>query len=57
MIVSLSIDSAKMKRMITSLTPFLAKKICQGKAIYVYECMPSHGNTVLMALTSTMKIL
>ena len=32
----LSVDSAKMKRMQTSLTTFLAKNICQGKANYVY---------------------
>ena len=35
MIVFLSIDSVKMERKQTSLTPFLAKKVCQGKAIYV----------------------
>ena len=34
--VILSIDSAKMKRKQTSLTPFLDKKVCQSKAIYVY---------------------
>ena len=37
-IVFLSIDSAKMKRKQTSLITFLAEKVCQGKAIYVYEC-------------------
>ena len=30
------VDSAKMKRKQASLTPFLAKKVYQGKAIYVY---------------------
>ena len=57
MIVFLSIDSAKMKRKQTSLTTFLAKKVCQGKVIYVYYCqhaevmsqyIPSQSNSELM---------
>ena len=35
-IVFLSIDSARMKRKQTSLITFLAEKVCQGKAVYVY---------------------
>ena len=36
-IVFLSIDSARMKRKQSSLITFLAEKVCQGKAIYVYN--------------------
>ena len=42
MIVFLSIDSVKMKRKQTFLTPFLDKKVGQGKAIYIKSARRSN---------------
>ena len=50
MIIFLNIDSAKMKRKQTSLTTFLAEKVCQGKAIMSINALIDKIVCMLMLL-------
>ena len=56
MIVFLSIDSAKIKRKQTSISTFLAKKVSQGKAIYVYKMSACRSNVTVYTITIQFRI-